>query len=255
MIKFFSILAGGLMAIAASPTAVSAQGSEGTFTPAQEEAIGQIVRDYLVTNPQVMIEVMDALDAMEAEADSVRQQAAITANRDALERDGYSYVAGNPDAEITVVEFFDYRCPYCKQVAEDVRALIARRNDVRIVLKEFPILGPNSTAASEAAIAAIPQGRYMDFHFALLQNEGTLDRNRVMEIAETVGLDTARLARDMASERVQTIIEANLNLAREIGVRGTPAFVIGDALIPGAVPIEEIEARIEQARAALSEAG
>ena len=186
--------------------------------------------------------------ALLAQVLAKQQAAAIAANREGLEQDGFSFVAGNPDGAITVVEFFDYRCPYCKQVAEDMTKLIERHDDVRLVLKEFPILGPNSTIASEAAIAAIPQGKYLDFHFALLESKGTLDRAKVMEIAEAEGLDTDKLARDMESARVDRIIDTNHDLAREIGVRGTPAFVIGDSLIPGAASIEEIEARIQAVR-------
>ncbi len=218
------------------------------FSEAEKEAIGEIIRDYLVANPEVMIEVMDALDAQEAERDRVETAAAIAKHREALENDGYSYVAGNPDGEITVVEFFDYRCPYCKQSAEDVKEIIRKHDDVRLVLKEFPVLGPESRVASRAAIAAIPQDRYLAFHFAMLENEGTLDEERIMEIAEDVGLDTERLARDMESARIEEIIKTNREIAFDIGVRGTPAYVIGDTLVPGAAPLEEIEARIDEAR-------
>lgn len=228
-------------------TALAQEGSK-TFSEAEKAAIGEVVREYLLENPQLMLEVMDALEAYESEAEAKQQAAAIAANREGLEQDGFSFVAGNPDGAITVVEFFDYRCPYCKQVAEDMTKLIERHDDVRLVLKEFPILGPNSTIASEAAIAAIPQGKYLDFHFALLESKGTLDRAKVMEIAEAEGLDTDKLARDMESARVDRIIDTNHDLAREIGVRGTPAFVIGDSLIPGAASIEEIEARIQAVR-------
>lgn len=233
----------------------SAQDTPRAFSPEEEAAIGAIVRDYLIANPQVLVEALDALDAMEAEEEAARQAAAITANRDALERDGVSFVAGNPDAAVTLVEFFDYRCPACKSAAEGVRELVAERDDVRIVFKEFPILGPDSTLASRAAIAAIPLGGYQAFHFALMENEGTLDRDRIMEIAAETGLDTERLERGMDSARVTEIIENNYDLAREIGVRGTPAFVIGTTLVPGAAPLAELEQLIEEERARLAEAG
>jgi len=241
---------------AALPVPASAQDAGGdVFTDVQKEAIGEVIRDYLITNPQLMLEVMDALDAYESQAEAEQQRLAINANREALERDGYSFVAGNPDGAITVVEFFDYRCPYCKQTAEDMAALIERHNDVRLVLKEFPILGPNSTIASRAAIASIPQGGYLEFHFALMNAEGTLDRDKVMEIAEAQGLDTGKLEAAMDSARVDAIIDDNRALAREVGVRGTPAIVIGDELVPGAAPLDVIEARIQEVREASAEAG
>ncbi|MGD1935610.1 MAG: DsbA family protein [Candidatus Phaeomarinobacter sp.] len=228
---------------------------EDVFSDVQKEAIGEVIRDYLIANPQLMLEVMEALDAYEAQAENEQQRVAINANREALERDGYSFVAGNPDGAITVVEFFDYRCPYCKQTADDMAELIERHDDVRLVLKEFPILGPNSTIASRAAIASIPQGGYLEFHFALLKAEGTLDREKVLAIAEDQGLDTEKLANAMESSRVDAIIEDNRNLAREVGVRGTPAIVIGDELVPGAAPLDVIEARIQAVRDAAAEAG
>ena len=254
--QLLALIAITLAAALALTLPASAQSApDDAFSDAQKEAIGEIIRDYLITNPQLMLEVMDALDTYEAEAEAEQQRVAINANREALERDGYSFVAGNPDGAITVVEFFDYRCPYCKQTADNMAELIERHDDVRLVLKEFPILGPNSTIAARAAIASIPQGRYLDFHFALLKAEGTLDRDKVMEIAEAQGLDTDKLASAMESARVDAIIEDNRNLAREVGVRGTPAIVIGDELVPGAAPLDVIEARIQAVRDAAAEAG
>ncbi|MEQ8745182.1 DsbA family protein [Pyruvatibacter sp.] len=247
----------GLALLVAAPIGASAQQSapqegvqlgEDVFSDVQKEAIGEVIRDYLIANPQLMLEVMDALDAYESIAEREQQRVIINANRDALERDGVSYVAGNPEGSITVIEFFDYRCPYCKQTADDMQKLIETTDDVRLVLKELPILGPDSTVASQAAIAAVPQGKYLPFHFALLRSEGKLDREKVMEIAEDVGLDVDRLARDMESARVEAIIDNNRALAREVGVRGTPAFIIGDELVPGAAPLEALEARIEAVR-------
>ncbi len=241
--------------LAATASGVAQDSKAGPFSNAEKEAIGEIIRDYLIANPKLMLDVMDALDAHESKAEQEQQRVAIAANLEALERDGYSFVAGNPDGAVTIVEFFDYRCPYCKQTADDMEKLIEEHDDVRLVLKEFPILGPNSTIASQAAIAAIPQGKYLAFHFALLRSEGILDRDAVMEIAEDVGLDTDKLARDMESEKVDRIIDTNRNLALDVGVKGTPAFVIGDTLLPGAAPIEEIESHLQAVRDAVKDAG
>lgn len=251
-----AICTAAAMSLLIGVSPVSAQESDkDIFSDVQKEAIGEVIRDYLIANPQLMLEVMEALDAYESQAEAVQQRVAIEANREALERDGYSFIAGNPDGAITVVEFFDYRCPYCKQTGDDMAELIKRNDDVRLVLKEFPILGPNSTIASRAAIAAIPQGNYLNFHFALLAVEGTLDREKVMEVAEAQGIDVDKLANSMESERVDKIIDDNRTLAREIGVRGTPAIVIGDELVPGAAPLDVIEARIQAIRDAAAEAG
>jgi len=218
------------------------------FSDTEEKAIGEIVRSYLLANPQLMLEVLEELEAYEDGIEKERQAEAIAANYEALFRDSHSFVAGNPDGAITVIEFFDYRCPYCQQTADDIQTLIDTHEDVRLVLKEFPILGPDSTIASQAAIAAIPQGKYLEFHFAMLRSEGNLDLDEVMDIAADVGLNVRQLARDMDTARVSTIIETNRNLAFEVGVRGTPAFIIGDELLPGAASLEALEARLDAVR-------
>jgi protein-disulfide isomerase len=157
-------------------------------------------------------------------------------------------VAGNPDGAVTVVEFFDYRCPYCKAVARDMIETLEAEGDVRIVFKEFPILGPDSQTAAKAALAADRQGKYLPFHQALMDHKGTLDRDAILDIAEELGLDLELLEVDMESPEVATVIARTLALAEALDIGGTPAFIIGDELVPGAVDMKTLKDLVAKAR-------
>ena len=213
------------------------------------EAIRKIVRDYLLEHPEVLIEAQQVLMARRAaqEADDERQ--AVLRHRDELLSDPEAPVAGNPEGAITLVEFFDYRCGYCRRVKPTLETLLAENDDLRIVFKEFPILGPESTLAAQAALAARAQGLYEPFHWALMGADGPFDRDHVLAIARSVGLDDERLARDMEEPAIATLIERNSALARALGIRGTPGFVIGEQVIGGALPLDQFRAVIADARA------
>ena len=215
------------------------------------DAIRRIVRDYLLEHPEVLIEAQQALQAKRAAAEAGQARLAIHDHRDALFSDPEAPVAGNPDGAITLVEFFDYRCGYCKRVKPTLEALIAENDDLRLVYKEFPILGPESTLAARAALAARAQGGYGPLHAALMEADGALDRSHILEIARSVGLDDERLAQDMDGPAIDALIESNAALARELGIRGTPGFVIGDRVIGGALPLAEFRTAIADARQAL----
>ena len=218
------------------------------------DAIRQIVRDYLLENPEVLVEVQQALQARQDAAEAAQARQAIERHRDEIFSDPEAPVAGNPEGAITLVEFFDYRCGYCKRVKPTLETLLAENDDLRLVYKEFPILGPESAEAAQAALAARAQGLYEPFHWALLDVEGPLDFATIMEVARSVGLDDERLARDMEDPAITDVIARNYALADALGIRGTPGFVIGDRLIRGALPIARFRAAIADARAAL-EAG
>jgi protein-disulfide isomerase len=157
-------------------------------------------------------------------------------------------VGGNPDGDVTLVEFFDYRCTYCRRVVSSMQALLQEDRKLRIVFKELPVLGEDSVRAARAALAAERQGRYTPFHFALMTSED-LSPDAIRQLAAEVGLDPDRLEQDMNAPEIQAAIDANYRLAQELGIEGTPAFVIGDELIPGAVDKGRLEALIADARA------
>ena len=211
------------------------------------QQIEKIVREYLLREPEIIYQALEELQRRQAEAEAARQQAAIAENRSELLNDPASPVGGNPDGDVTLVEFFDYRCAYCRRVVSSMRALLDEDRDLRVVFKELPVLGPDSERAARAALASRRQGGYVPFHFALMAAED-LSLNGIRAAAEAVGLDLDRLEADMSAPEVNAAIQANYALANELGIEGTPAFVIGKNLIPGAVDKARLEQLIREAR-------
>lgn len=236
LLAIFGLIAGANVATAAS------------FNATQKSEIEKIVRDYLLKNPELMIEVMAELQAKEASAEEDRADAAIAENRKAIYDDPTSFVAGNPQGDVTIVEFFDYHCGYCKRAFGPLMKAVHDDGKIKLILKEFPILGPDSVIASHAALAAQKQGKYFELHQALYRNKGDLDEKRIMEIAKDAGLDIAKLRRDMADPEIAKTIERNEKLASALGVKGTPGFIIGGKSHPGALGTEELTALVKDAR-------
>jgi protein-disulfide isomerase len=238
----------GLLAMLAAGSAAAQDGSGNpTRVELPADQVEAIVRDYLLREPQIIYEALQELQRRDTAAEAERRQAVLTARKDDLFHSAASPVAGNPEGDITLVEFFDYRCGYCRRVVGAVRALVDQDEGLRVVFKEFPILGEDSVRAARAALAAERQGLYMPMHFALMAADD-LSMNGIMAAAASVGLDTTRLAADMESPEVQAEIAANYALARDLGIEGTPAFVVDDQLIPGAVSQEHLAAVIDEAR-------
>lgn len=233
-----------LAAAFAGPATAAAQ----SFSPAQKQEIDRMIHDYLQQHPQA---VMDALKAAQQQADDAKAAAAkkvIAAKRDELLHDPNSAVAGNPNGDVTLVEFFDYRCPYCKAIEPSLEALIKEDGKLRVVYKEFPILGPTSVVASRAAIAARQQGKYTEFQDRMMALKGNIDADAVMKVAEDSGLDVSKLKHDMTAASVGQIIQRNYALADALGIDATPALVIGDQLTMGAVDIDGLRQLIADAR-------
>jgi protein-disulfide isomerase len=237
-------LLAGLVATMAT-AGVSAQEQPKVELPADQ--IEAIVRDYLLREPEIVYQALQELQRRETAAEEARQKEALISNRDVLFRRAATPIGGNPDGDVTLVEFFDYRCGYCRRVVGSVQALVERDDDLRVAFKEFPILGEDSVRAARAALAAERQGKYMPFHFALMAADD-LSMDGIMQVAAGVGLDTEQLAKDMELPEIQAEITANYALARELGIEGTPAFVVGDNLVPGAVSEERLTALIDEAR-------
>ncbi|MCY4231777.1 MAG: DsbA family protein [Alphaproteobacteria bacterium] len=197
--------------------------------------------------------VLRALDAWWAEQEELRRQqqvARIGDNWDAIIRVGDDPAIGPEDADAVLVEFFDYRCGFCKRVLDDVMALAAADGRLRIVFKEFPILGELSVIAARASLAADRQGKWTEFHVALMSAPGALTEDRIMDTAAELGLDIAQLRADMESEAVTAIIESNRELAELVGIRGTPAFLVKNAILPGAASQEDLAKLVAGAREA-----
>ncbi len=220
-------------------------------TPADpdREAVERIVRDYLMANPEIVAEALQALRARQEAEEQARAEAAIAENREAIDRHPMSPVSGNAEGDVTVVEFFDYQCGYCKRALPTMVNLLKEDANVRVVWKEFPILGPVSLFAARASMAAERQGKYHDFHMRLMGEPDKLSEDRVMEIAALARLDVARLGRDMADPAIQAYLDETRSLAQAIGIRGTPSFVIDGALVRGAVNSGRMQQLVAAARA------
>ena len=234
--------------LAAGPALAQEQTKAAEFDPAQESAIRKIVRDYLVTHPEVLIEALQVYQTREKAAAAERKRAALKAHSGALNGSPDDPVIGNPEGDVVVVEFFDYRCPYCVKVAEPLREAVKADGNIRLVMKEFPILGPDSQFAARAALASARQGLYESFHFALMSVHGKLDQTAVMTMARGVGLDVEQLKRDMQSPEIDAILRRNFQLAEILEITGTPAFVIGDEIVPGAIDMQTLKAKVAEAR-------
>jgi protein-disulfide isomerase len=235
-------------ALSLSLLTLPAAAQESSVTPQQKTEIEKIVHDYLVEHPEVIREAIQALQAKDDESKADSQTQAVLKNKDALYNDPDTPVAGNRMGDVTVVEFFDYHCPYCKAVSQPLQQLLQEDKGVRLVLKEFPILGDDSVLASHAALAAVGQGKYWEFHQALMEHRGQFDMDVIKTIAAKVGMDPAKLEADMGKKPIESMIAANHKLARTLDYSATPTFIIGDKVVEGAIPLEQIKELIKQAR-------
>ena len=241
-------LSGALSGVLSGSAAAQEQSHPGGFAAEQVEGIEQIVRDYLLAHPEVLIQSITEYQRRLKQVEAERQQETVAASHAALTQDPDSPVMGNPDGDVTIVEFFDYKCPYCKRVAGTLKEVIEADGKIRLVMKEFPILGPQSIKAARAALASARQGKYEEFHWALMIQPGNMSDPHIRKIASSVGLDVERMQKDMESEEIDAMIRRNNQLARRLQITGTPALVIGDTLVPGAIDRKALENLVAQAR-------
>ena len=234
-----------MVALAAIAAPASAQQNETLTDQAKME---QIIHDYLMAHPEVIIEAVDKYQKDQEKASAQKQAQALVDRRDELLHTATDPIIGNPSGDVTVVEFFDYRCPYCKSVAAAFIDLYDKDGKVRLVLKEFPILGPESEFASKAALAAQKQGKYREFHLAMMTFKGKLTDDDVRNLAQQVGIDVAKLEQDMKDPAIADTINRNYALAEALGIKGTPAFILGNELVPGAITADEMQKRIAALR-------
>jgi protein-disulfide isomerase len=235
----------GLVAATALP--VQAQEDQ-PLTPKQQEAVKKLVHDYIMDNPSVISEAIDALRQREELAAEVDAKKALVDRKNDLYNDPNSPVLGNAKGDVTIVEFFDYRCPYCRSMVDLVFDAVKSDGKVRLVMKELPVLGPDSVVAARAALASRSQNKYEEFHRALMKLRGPVNEQAVMKVAGDVGLNVERLKKDMEDDSLDAILKSNIELAHALNVTGTPGFVIGDQLVPGAINAQALKQLIDQAR-------
>ncbi len=245
MKKIKSLLAG---AMALSLTTGVASAAD-TLSPAQQDAVKEVIKSYLMENPELVVDAIQAWREKQAAVKAEQQKKAIAALNDSLQQNSSAPFLGNEKAQSIVVEFSDYNCPYCKRAYPGIKDLLAEDGDIKIVMIEFPVLGPMSQVAAKAALAANMQGKYTAFHEGMMDTSTRLDEQGVLGVAQKIGLDMDKLKQDMESPTVAKELESNALMARTLGISGTPAFVIGDQLVPGAVGKDKIKALVDKSRA------
>jgi protein-disulfide isomerase len=246
----FRLLTAALFAFAlcGAPQMASAQ----SFSDTQRTDIEGIIKSYLITHPEVLEEAMAELSKRQAAADTEKHEMSVAKNADTIFNSPRGVTLGNKDGDVTFVEFFDYNCGYCKRAMADMLELMKSDPKLKVVLKEFPVLGPGSVEAAQVAVAARMQDpagkKYLDFHQKLLGGRGQADKAHAMAAAKDAGYDMARLEKDIASPEVRATIEENFKLAEDMGMNGTPSYVIGKEVVVGAVGLDGLKEKIGIAR-------
>jgi protein-disulfide isomerase len=214
-----------------------------------ENRVKELVLETIREHPEIVLEAVQIIKKQEQERQAVTAKSVLSDNRALLENDPNAPVLGNLNGDVTVVEFFDYNCPYCRRVKPHIETLLEEDPNVRLVYREWPILGDGSIFAARAALASREQEKYEEFHWALMGMQGRAEEASVIRVAEAVGLDIATLRRDMQAPKVDAHIAASTELSRALGFNGTPSFVIGDALVPGVIEADQMIRLAQEARA------
>lgn len=255
--KFVALLLAGVL-FSLSPQPAEAQPAQAqqpatnaaVFTDTQRGEIESIIKTYLTDkNPEVLAEGFQTLQRRERDEATAKTTQAVGANKKSLFGNPNSPSAGNPKATVTLVEFYDYQCGYCKMSASTVERLLKEDKDLRVIYKNFPVLGPLSAEAAKAAMASAKQGKFTAFHTALMSKKERLTNEQILSVAQEVGMDIAKMKKDMADKGVEALIDVDVTLAREMGIEGTPFFVINDDFAAGALPYEAMKGKIGAARA------
>lgn len=227
------------------------------FSAPQKSEIESIIKDYLVNHPEVLQEAIAELDKRQAAADLEKAKTAVADNAETLFNSGRHVVLGNPKGDVTLVEFFDYNCGFCKRAMADMLELLKDDPKLRIILKEFPVLGPGSVEAAKVAVAVRMQDKsgkkYLDFHQKLLGGRGQADKARALTVAKEVGMDMKRIDADMASDEAKVSIDESLKLAETLGLNGTPSYVVGTDVVVGAVGLAALRTKVSAARCGKAE--
>ncbi len=236
-----------MLAIATSPASRADELSAG-----QRGEVERIVREYLVAHPEVIQDAMAELEKRQSAAESEKHKTAVKQYSQALFASPRQVVLGNPDGNVTFVEFFDYNCGYCKRAMDDMLTLLKDDPKLKVVLKEFPVLGPGSVEAAQVAVAVRMQDKtgkkYLEFHQKLLGSRGQADKARALAVAKDIGLDMGRLDKDLASAEVKATLQESFKLAEALGLNGTPSYVIGDDVVVGAVGLDALKEKVNSSR-------
>lgn len=237
---FRALILSGLLAL---PTTAMAQ----DLSP---DEVKKLALEAILENPEIVMQAVEILRTRDAQAAEAAAQETLSQGRAALERDPNAPVLGNPNGDVTVVEFFDYNCPYCQRAGEQVNEALGLDDGIRVVMREWPILGEGSVWAARAALASRVQGMYPEFHQALMSARTRLGETTVLKIAADIGLDVEQLRTDMDAPEVTSHIETSMQLAQQLGFSGTPSFVVGETLAPGLITSAQLLEMVDELRAA-----
>jgi protein-disulfide isomerase len=218
------------------------------FSPAQKKELGAFIKDYLVNDPDVLREAIEALDKHDKQVADVERQKAVSDRSEALFSSKFQADVGNPNGAATLVEFFDYNCHYCKGALPDIARLMKDDPNLKIVLKDFPVLGPGSVEAAKVASAArnqLPGDRFWQFHNKLLGMHGPVGKAEALAVARELGLDMDRLAKDMANPEIDAGLQEIMGMADQLQINGTPSFVVGQEVVVGAVGYDQLKEKID----------
>ncbi len=245
--RSFAAACAVILTLAAAP-----RSNADEFSSSQRSEVERIVREYLIAHPEVLQEAMSELDKRQTAAQAEKHKAAIKQYSEALFSSPRQVVLGNPNGNVTFVEFFDYNCGYCKRAMDDMLTLLKDDPKLKVVLKEFPVLGPGSVEAAQVAVAVHMQDKtgkkYLEFHQKLLGGRGEANKARALAVAKDIGLDMARLEKDIASPEVKASLQESFKLAEALGLNGTPSYVIGDNVVVGAVGLEALKEKVNTSR-------
>lgn len=219
----------------------------GSFSAEQVQSIREIIKSYLIEHPEIMVEVSRELEKKQDALKAVEARKVIAEHKTVLFSGRHDAVLGNPKGDVTVIEFFDYNCGWCKRAVDDVANLVKADPKVRVVMKEFPIFGENSAVAAKAAMAASRQGKYWEYHVALMK-EKQVTKDNVFTIAQRVGLNIPKLKADMADPEFDRVLAETQQLAQSMGIEGTPAFIVDDRVNVGYVPVSGLQSLLADVR-------
>jgi protein-disulfide isomerase len=244
--------AAALLAVMLTLPATAPARAQG-FTGEQRSEIERIIKDYLLSHPELLQDVMSELEKRQAAAEAEKHRATVKENSDVIFSSPRQVTLGNPQGDVTVVEFFDYNCGYCKRAMSDMLELMKGDAKLKFVLKEFPVLGESSVQAAQVAAAVRMQDKtggkkYLEFHQKLLAGRGPADKARALAVAKEIGLDVARIEKDMGSDEVKATLEESFKLAEALGLNGTPSYVVGGDVVVGAVGLNTLKEKVNAAR-------
>jgi protein-disulfide isomerase len=213
-----------------------------------KEQIEKIVQDYIMKNPKVLIDSVNAYGQAQQQEDEAQSNDQVLKNKDWLLKNKNHAEAGNPKGDVTIVEFFDYNCGYCKKAFSDIVTLLKEDKNIRLVFADIPILGSSSLEVAHWSLASSKQGKYFEFHSALMNHHGAFDETTLSDYAKKAGLDVEKLKKDKAAPDIQAIVQDNIKMSGVMGISGTPAFVVGDQVIRGYVGLDGLRQAVQEAR-------